>query len=452
MPDIPSALASLDVARAGTYDRGKAADARADVQAAVETFGGLDVLVYCAANQEPAGSVIELDEAAWNDTLAVNLTGAFLVSKAALPAIIRRGGGSVILTASQLGRVGIAGRPAYCATKGALIQLAKVMAVDHAAAGRLENELAAAGLSMAKVGVLRILAGAEEPMPLSELAEHSRCVRSNMTQLVDRLETEEFQILADAAGEVQVMVREGHVELRGSIAAGGPFGRPVRVFVQAGQTADAGALEVSTGSAGFTIRVRDEQGRVLQGVPLHFEDRSGATCGLPAGTIFQCPLPWWDKRETHWVLRTPAEMRASMTSKYVRELAMELFNRFWQRHVPGLTPTKGYPEDAKRFRRDIARAQEARDGSELFADDSLEVRARRVGREELLAAVVDVQDVGRAAHPVGMSWKAATTCPGSRGKVLRIVSLISAIGASSRAGLSERESPGWSSAPATPTR
>lgn len=48
---------------------------------------------------------------------------------------------------------------------------------------------------------------------------------------------------------------------------------------------------------------------------------------------------------------------ASMVCKYVRELSMELFNRFWQSHVPGLKPTKGYPVDARRFKDDIADAQ-----------------------------------------------------------------------------------------------
>lgn len=52
----------------------------------------------------------------------------------------------------------------------------------------VETALAAAGLSMAKVSVLDILVRADDPMPLSDLAEHSRCVRSNITQLVDRLE------------------------------------------------------------------------------------------------------------------------------------------------------------------------------------------------------------------------------------------------------------------------
>ena len=48
---------------------------------------------------------------------------------------------------------------------------------------------------------------------------------------------------------------------------------------------------------------------------------------------------------------------ASMVSKYVRELSMILFNRFWIRHVPDLKPTKGYPTDARRFKQDIAHAQ-----------------------------------------------------------------------------------------------
>ncbi len=48
---------------------------------------------------------------------------------------------------------------------------------------------------------------------------------------------------------------------------------------------------------------------------------------------------------------------ASMVSKYVRELAMTLFNRFWCGLVPGLKPTKGYPVDARRFKAEIAEAQ-----------------------------------------------------------------------------------------------
>jgi NAD(P)-dependent dehydrogenase (short-subunit alcohol dehydrogenase family) len=114
---------------------------RAAVAAAVERFGGLDVLLYGAADSDRTATVLELEEAEWERVLRINLTGAFLMARAAIPAMIARGGGSVILIASQLGRVASPGRPAYCATKGALIQLARVLAADHAAQGIRANTL-----------------------------------------------------------------------------------------------------------------------------------------------------------------------------------------------------------------------------------------------------------------------------------------------------------------------
>ena len=58
----------------------------------------------------------------------------------------------------------------------------------EAVASRLEAAVSPLGLSLAKLGVLHPLAEAREPLPLSELAERQHCVRSNITQLVDRLE------------------------------------------------------------------------------------------------------------------------------------------------------------------------------------------------------------------------------------------------------------------------
>jgi NAD(P)-dependent dehydrogenase (short-subunit alcohol dehydrogenase family) len=119
----------------------QSAGCRAAVAATAERFGGVDVLLYGAADHDRTATVLELDEAAWDRTIGINLTGAFLMAKATIPAMIARGGGSVILIASQLGRVAAPGRPAYCATKGALIQLAKVLAADHAAQGIRANTL-----------------------------------------------------------------------------------------------------------------------------------------------------------------------------------------------------------------------------------------------------------------------------------------------------------------------
>lgn len=121
------------------------AETRAAVEAAASAFGGLHVLVNGAAPREPSGSVVELDLAQWNRTFAVNVAGAFLMSKWAVPHLIEAGGGSIIHIASQLGSVGAPRRALYCATKGALIQLAKAMATDHAKQGIRVNTLSPGG-------------------------------------------------------------------------------------------------------------------------------------------------------------------------------------------------------------------------------------------------------------------------------------------------------------------
>lgn len=113
----------------------------AAVAATRDAFGRLDILVSGAAPHDIGGSVIETTLADWQRVVDVNLTGSFLLCRAALPLMIASGGSSIILIASQLGRVGSAGRAAYCATKGALIQLAKVMAIDHAAQNIRVNTL-----------------------------------------------------------------------------------------------------------------------------------------------------------------------------------------------------------------------------------------------------------------------------------------------------------------------
>src|SRR6266536_129509 len=80
-----------------------------------------------------------------------------------------------------------AGRPATPAAGALVFSLLRT-------AGTVEERLEAAvspmGLSLAKLNVLRLLAEAKEPLPLSELAEIQHCVRSNITQLVDRLESD----------------------------------------------------------------------------------------------------------------------------------------------------------------------------------------------------------------------------------------------------------------------
>ena len=109
--------------------------------AAQSAFGRIDILVNAAATDDPNGTVIEIEPAVWTRVFAVNVMGAYLMSRAVLPAMIAAGGGNIIHIASQLGRVARPARAAYCASKGAIIQLAKAMAVDHAAQNIRVNSL-----------------------------------------------------------------------------------------------------------------------------------------------------------------------------------------------------------------------------------------------------------------------------------------------------------------------
>ncbi len=115
--------------------------ARAAVEAARERLGGLSVLVNNAANRDPSATVVELDPESWRRTLDINLTGAFLMARYAIPLMAEGGGGSLINVASQLARVASPRSPAYCATKAALVQLSKVLALDHASEGIRVNSL-----------------------------------------------------------------------------------------------------------------------------------------------------------------------------------------------------------------------------------------------------------------------------------------------------------------------
>jgi NAD(P)-dependent dehydrogenase (short-subunit alcohol dehydrogenase family) len=117
------------------------ADTIAAAAAATSRFGGIHILVNAAATDDRNGTILDITIDEWLRVLSVNLTGAFLMSRAVLPTMIAAGGGSIIHIASQLGRVAAPARAAYCTSKGAIIQLAKAMAVDHAAQNIRVNTL-----------------------------------------------------------------------------------------------------------------------------------------------------------------------------------------------------------------------------------------------------------------------------------------------------------------------
>ena len=101
------------------------------IESAARSLGGIDVLVN-SAGVTMHGTVLDLEVDDWDLTMRVNVRGIFLASKYAIPHLRRGGGGTIINIASQLGLAAIPSAVAYCASKGAAIQLTRAMAIDHA--------------------------------------------------------------------------------------------------------------------------------------------------------------------------------------------------------------------------------------------------------------------------------------------------------------------------------
>ncbi len=111
------------------------------VKLAVDTFGGLNVLVSNAITDIPYVPLTEIDADDWRRLMDVNFNSSYLFCKHAIPEMEKEGGGSIILVASQLGRVARPGRPWYCGAKGGLINMARAIALDHAKQGIRCNAL-----------------------------------------------------------------------------------------------------------------------------------------------------------------------------------------------------------------------------------------------------------------------------------------------------------------------
>jgi len=135
-----SITADGGAAAAVPCDVTRTADVEAAVRAAAD-LGRLCTLVLSAAI-ESRQSVLECSDEDWQTVLDVDLKGPFLCMRAAIPVIAANGGGSVVALGSTLGLIVAPGHPAYCAAKGALVNLCKQAAIEHAGDGVRVNVVA----------------------------------------------------------------------------------------------------------------------------------------------------------------------------------------------------------------------------------------------------------------------------------------------------------------------
>ena len=139
---------AAQIAEAGGEAEALAGDVRDEAHAcaltarAVERFGRLDIAFNTAGAVGEMAGVPDMSLAAWNETVATNLTSAFLCAKYQLPAMLEGGGGSLIFTSSFVGNsVGMPAMAAYAASKAGILGLVKTLAAEFGPRGIRANAL-----------------------------------------------------------------------------------------------------------------------------------------------------------------------------------------------------------------------------------------------------------------------------------------------------------------------
>jgi NAD(P)-dependent dehydrogenase (short-subunit alcohol dehydrogenase family) len=102
------------------------------VEQTIKHFGRFDVLSHSAGIDQPVLDATEIDDALWNRIMTTNAGGTFYTNRSALRAMLAGDGGSIINTVSDLGWIVVPGLAAYCASKGAALQLTRVLAAEGA--------------------------------------------------------------------------------------------------------------------------------------------------------------------------------------------------------------------------------------------------------------------------------------------------------------------------------
>lgn len=111
------------------------------VRVALARFGGIDILINNAAIIQ-SKDILATSEAEWDEMMAVNVKEAFHHCRAVLPRFLAQASGSIVNVSSISGIVGLPKQAAYCASKGALVQMTRQLAIEYAAHGIRVNSVA----------------------------------------------------------------------------------------------------------------------------------------------------------------------------------------------------------------------------------------------------------------------------------------------------------------------
>ena len=155
---------------------------------ALDRFKRIDVLVN-SAGIIPRGNALDLTDEQWLDVLSVNVSGTFWMCRAAIRAMRETGGGSIVNVASDWGLVGGKGHVAYCASKGAVVNMTRALALDHISdgirinvicPGEVDTPMLRGGLARRGYDPAEGLAELGRALPIgrvSDASEQARCIR-----------------------------------------------------------------------------------------------------------------------------------------------------------------------------------------------------------------------------------------------------------------------------------
>lgn len=164
-----------------------AADVAQPVASIAHHFGALQLIVNSAGIALGEGGVVDCTEDDWDRTMAVNVKSMFLTGKFGIPAIIAAGGGAVVNVGSVFGLVANPDECAYAASKGAIVNLTRQMALQHAGDNVRVNAVLPSDTDTPMIAGLLGVTGAELrdakqkltlPIPLGRLAEAAEIAAS----------------------------------------------------------------------------------------------------------------------------------------------------------------------------------------------------------------------------------------------------------------------------------